>query len=83
MEYENIKQMKGGNGLIKNEKELIKSWDNRENVFWEVNDGVGDRRNIYSEDLTYEKFRPTNISNRHFVIKIEPPKVDTPSHQHT
>jgi hypothetical protein len=51
------KQMKGGNGLIKNEKELEKSWDNRENVFWEANDGVGDRRYIYSEDLTYEQFK--------------------------
>ena len=57
MEYENVKQMKGGNGLIKNEKELIESWDNKANVFWEVNDGVGDRRYIYSEDLTYEKFK--------------------------
>lgn len=57
MEYENVKQMKGGNGLIKNEKELIESWDNRANVFWEVNDGVGDRRYIYSEELTYEQFK--------------------------
>ena len=51
------KQMKGGNGLIKNEEELKKSWDNRANVFWEVDDGVGDRRNIYSEDLTYTQFK--------------------------
>ena len=51
------KQMKGGNGLIKNEEELKKSWDNRANVFWEVDDGVGDRRYIYSEDLTYEDFK--------------------------
>lgn len=51
------KQMKGGNGLIKNEEELKKSWDNRANVFWEVDDGVGDRRYIYSEDLTYEQFK--------------------------
>jgi hypothetical protein len=49
--------MKGGNGLVKNEKELKKSWDNRANVFWEVDDGVGDRRYIYSEDLTYEQFK--------------------------
>lgn len=51
------KQMKGGNGLIKNEEELKKSWDDRANVFWEVDDGVGDRRYIYSEDLTYEQFK--------------------------
>ena len=51
------KQMKGGMGLIKNEEELKKSWDNRANVFWEVDDGVGDRRYIYSEDLTYEDFK--------------------------
>ena len=51
------KQMKGGNGLIKNEEELKKSWDNRSNVFWEVDDGVGDRRYIYSEDLTYTQFK--------------------------
>ena len=49
--------MKEGNVLIKNEKELIESWDNRANVFWEVNDGVGDRRYIYSEELTYEQFK--------------------------
>ena len=47
--------MKGG-GLIKNETELKKSWDNRENVYWEVDDGVGDRRNIFSEKLTYEQY---------------------------
>ena len=60
------KQMRGGNGLIKNEEELKKSWDNKKNKniqFWEVDDGVGDRRHIYSEDaatgedLTYEQFK--------------------------
>ena len=51
------KQMKGGNGLITSEDELKKSWDNRANVFWEVDDGLGDRRYIYSEDLTYEDFK--------------------------
>jgi hypothetical protein len=49
--------MKGEISLIKNEEELKKSWDNRANVFWEVDDGVGDRRYIYSEDLTYEQFK--------------------------
>jgi hypothetical protein len=43
------KQMKGGNGLIKNEEELKKSWENRARV--------GDRRYIYSEDLTYDQFK--------------------------
>ena len=38
------KHMKGGNGLIKNETDLKKSWDNRAKVFWEVDDGQGDRR---------------------------------------
>jgi hypothetical protein len=28
------------------------------------------------------RFKPTNISNRHFAIKIEPPKVDTQSPTH-
>lgn len=51
------KQMKGGNGLIKNEDELKQSWNNRANIFWEVDDGVGDRRYMYSEDLTYEQFK--------------------------
>ena len=30
------KQMKGGNGLITNEEQLKKSWENRANVFWDV-----------------------------------------------
>ena len=50
------KKMKGGDRLIKNKKELKTSWNNRENIFWEVDDGVGDRRYIYSEDLTYAQF---------------------------
>ncbi len=49
--------MKGEISLIKNEEELKKSWHNRANVFWEVDDGVGDRRYIYSEDLTHEQFK--------------------------
>jgi hypothetical protein len=57
------KQMKGGNGLIKNEKELQKSYDNSNIKFWEVDDGVGDRRFIYREDaatnekMPYEEFK--------------------------
>jgi len=51
------KQMKGGNVLINNENELKESWKKREKIFWEVNDGVGDRRYIYSEGLTYEQFK--------------------------
>lgn len=49
--------MKGGNGLVKNEDELKQSWNNRANIFWEVDDGVGDRIYMYSEDLTYEQFK--------------------------
>ena len=51
------KQMKGGNGLITNEEQLKKSWENRANVFWDVNDGMSGSTKIYSEDLTYEKFK--------------------------
>lgn len=44
------KQMKGGNGLIKNEEELQKSYNNSNIQFWEVDDGVGDKRYIYKTD---------------------------------
>ena len=49
--------MKGENVLINNENELKESWKKREKIFWDVNDGVGDRRCIYSEELTYEQFK--------------------------
>lgn len=45
------KQMKGGNGLIKNEEELKKSWDNEKVQYWEVHDGVGSSTKIYREDV--------------------------------
>jgi hypothetical protein len=41
------KQMKGGNGLIKNEEELQKSWENKSVKSWVVNDGVGQITNIF------------------------------------
>ncbi len=44
-------------GLLKNERELKKSWDNKIVQFWEADDGVGDRRYIYRENLTYEQFK--------------------------
>jgi len=50
------KQMKGGNDSIKSEDELKKSWNSKADIFYEVNDGVGDRRYIYREDaVTGEK----------------------------
>lgn len=49
--------MKEGNIYIENEDELKQSWNNRANIFWEVNDGVGDRRYINSEDMTYKQFK--------------------------
>ena len=52
------KQMRGGNGLIKNEEELKKSWDNSNIKFWEVDDGVGDRRFIYREHAATDKIMP-------------------------
>lgn len=48
---------RGNDGYIKNEEELKKSWENRTKVYWQVNDGVGDWRDIYSEDLSYEQFK--------------------------
>ena len=51
------KQMKGGFKFITSQEELKKSWDDREDIFWEVNDGRGVTKYIYSEDLTsYEDF---------------------------
>jgi len=49
--------MKRGNVLINNENELKESWKKRETIFWEVNDGVGDRRYIYGNELTYKRFK--------------------------
>jgi len=50
--------MKGGNDFIKNEEELKKSYDNSNIKFWEVHDGVGDRRFIYSKDAATNKKMP-------------------------
>jgi hypothetical protein len=49
--------MQKTNGLINNEKELKKSYDDTTIQFWEVDDGRGDRRHIFREDLTYEQFK--------------------------
>jgi tRNA-dihydrouridine synthase len=55
--------MKGGNGSIKNEKELKQSWENTKVQSWVVNDGVGTMMNIFREDaatnkiMSYEKFK--------------------------
>lgn len=57
------KQMKGGNGLIKNEEELKQSWNNKSVQSWLVNDGVGQMTSIFREDaatneiMPYEKFK--------------------------
>ena len=57
------KQMKGGDSNITSEKELRESWDNPKIEFWEVNDGVGDKRFIYKKDavtnkkMEYEDFK--------------------------
>ena len=59
--------MKGENGLIKNEKELKKSWNSEQVEYWMVNDGVGDMRNIYRENaatkqiMSYQTFTPLDI----------------------
>jgi len=52
------KQMKGGNGLIKNEEELQKSWENKSVKSWVVNDGVGQMTNIFREDAVTNKIMP-------------------------
>lgn len=52
------KQMKGGNGLIKNEEELKKSWDNKSVQSWLVNDGVGQMTSIFREDAATNKIMP-------------------------
>lgn len=44
------KQMKGGNRLITSEDELKKSYNDTSIKFWEVDDGVGDKRHIYKID---------------------------------
>ena len=50
------KQMKGGNGLIKNEDDLQKSWNNERVQSWTVNDGEGSWTTIFKEDaVTGEK----------------------------
>lgn len=51
------KQIKGGSKAITNDKELKQIWNNGPNVFWEVNDGVSDTKYIYTQKLTYEKFK--------------------------
>lgn len=62
------KQIKGGNGPITNENELKKSWDNGANIFWEVDDGVGGKRFIYSQNLTYEQFKK---KINHYLKQVE------------
>ena len=52
------KQMKGGNGLIKNEEDLQKSWENKSVKSWVVNDGVGQMTNIFREDAVTNKIMP-------------------------
>ena len=42
--------MKGGNGLIKNEQELKKSYYNNSVKSWLVNDGVGHMTSIFREN---------------------------------
>ena len=49
------KQMKGGNGLIKNEEELKKSWDDETVKSWVVNDGVGTMTSIFRTDAEGKK----------------------------
>lgn len=51
----NKKQMKGGNGLIKNEGELKKSWDDETVKSWVVNDGVGTMTSIFRTDAEGKK----------------------------
>lgn len=52
------KQMKGGNGLIKNEEELKKSWENKSVQSWTVNDGEGFATQIYREDAATDEKMP-------------------------
>jgi len=56
--------MKGGNGLIKNEKELQKSWDKKEKETgrfliqsWLAKDGMGTEQRYYREDITYKDLK--------------------------
>lgn len=55
--------MKGGNGLIKNEQELKKSYYNNSVKSWLVNDGVGHMTSIFRENaatndiMPYEDFK--------------------------
>jgi len=51
------KQMKGGNGLIKNEEELKKSWDNKLISSWEADDGMGTRERLFREGYTYDELK--------------------------
>jgi len=68
------KQMKGG-GLIKNDTELKKSWDNKSVQSWLVNDGVGQMTSIFREDaatsdiMPYEDFKGKIIYYLGQVIK--------------
>jgi hypothetical protein len=52
------KKMKGGeNGLITNEKELKKSFDNKKIGIWEADDGQGNRKRFFREDITYDELK--------------------------
>ncbi len=52
-----ITKMKGG-GLIKNDTELKKSWDNKSVQSWLVNDGVGQMTNMFREDAATNEIMP-------------------------
>jgi hypothetical protein len=56
------KQMKGGNGLIQNEDELQKSWENKSLKSWLVNDGVGTMTEIYREDAARNEKMPYGLN---------------------
>jgi len=58
------KQMKGGNGLIKKEEELQKSWDKKEKETdrfliqsWLAKDGMGTEQRYFRQDMTYEDLK--------------------------
>lgn len=47
--------MRGGNGLITSEEQLIKSWKTSSVKYWLVNDGQGFMTNIFREDASTHK----------------------------
>ena len=56
--------MRGGNGLITNEDQLLESWDKKEKKTgrfliqsWLANDGKGDSEKFFREGMTYEDLK--------------------------